>query len=109
MKSRLAILLIAVLTPACAQKQKDFDLVCEYFNQLEVQLDQQVMTPLERSEFILDKVVNNLSETSNARIAWEAITNAASERYALFVEAAESSGVSHWQCPAMQNLADTLE
>lgn len=111
MKSNVFTALLCVVSiSGCSQKEKDFDMVCEYFNQLEIQLNQKVMTPSERGNFILEKVLNNLSHESNAGAAWKAIAAAEpSERYSLFVSAAESSGVVNWQCPAMENLASTLE
>ena len=111
MKSNMfAALLCVVSISGCSEKEKDFDLVCDYFNQLEIQLNQKVMTPSEKGNFILEKVMNNLSQESDAAIAWNAIAAAEpSERYNLFVSAAESSGIMNFRCPAMENLASTLE
>lgn len=110
MKVKIMFTLACIfLTQACSGKQKDFDSVCGYFKELESQLDQTTLVPDERRLFIHAKVVENLSPTSDARIAWETIVVAeASSIYSLFVLAAESAGVSNWQCPIMEKLASTF-
>lgn len=112
MKIKLVLILMLMgVMSGCARDERDFNLLCDYFKELDSQLEKQELEPEARFAFIHERVINNLSELSNARVAWVAIRNASPEsRYELFTEvAAESVGLSNWRCPAMQELIHTFE
>jgi hypothetical protein len=103
------ILLLMAFISGCARDERDFNLLCDYFNELDLHLEKQELAPEVRWAFIQERVINNLPETSNARTAWIAISSASPEfRYELFVEAAKSVGLPNWQCPALQKWVDTF-
>lgn len=110
MKSVYRYLLVTLFftfysSPLLAEKN-DFDIVCQYFEKLDQEPNQKTMTYLERNDYILQLIQSHLSEVSNARGAWEAISNAEpSSRYYLFKSAAESVINKPWSCSAMEKLA----
>ncbi len=86
--------------------EKEFDQVCNYFDQLDKLSNVNSMSNTQRNDFINNKISKNLAETSNARAAWIAIDSAVAElRYELFQSAAESVINKPWQCPSMQKWA----
>src|SRR5690606_22969771 len=87
-------------------KIHDFYAVCDYFKELELAISSTAMDHEQRNDFIMARIRANLPETSNARIAWEAISSAVSEeRYGLFKYAADSIQNTDWQCEPMKELA----
>ena len=103
----LYLLIGAIFASVTAQAaENDFDKVCGYFNALVKENSVDSMTNIKRNDFILNKTNSYLKPTSNARVAWEAISSAdASMRYDLFQSSAESVIKSKWQCEAMKKLA----
>jgi hypothetical protein len=60
----------------------------------------------QRNEFIMERIEANLSEKSNTRAGWQAISHAVAEqRYELFKSAADSIQNGDWQCEPMKELA----
>lgn len=84
----------------------DFYAVCDYFEELELAISSTAMDHEQHNNFIMDRILANLPETSNARVAWEAISAADStERYDLFKYAADSIQDTNWKCEPMKELA----
>jgi len=84
----------------------EFDKVCNYFSQLQKSPKVDEMTHRQRNNFIIKKINSELSETSNARVAWEAVAFAVAEqRYELYKSSVESVLKKEWSCAAMQQLA----
>ena len=87
--------------------ENDFDKVCDYFKELAKKSNVNSMTHLQRNNYILERINKNLPTTSNARVAWEAVSNAESDqRYELFKSSAELVLNSRWKCKAMAELAN---
>lgn len=104
----LYILILLLFFFGCSVEsgKNEFDIVCGYFEELENNSTVNTMTNLQRNDFILNRIIKNLSETSNARNAWEAIGSAeAHQRYILFQSAAESVLNKKWHCDSMERLA----
>jgi len=94
------------VVPSTYADESDFDIVCQYFQQLDKLSDLETMTNMQRNDFILDKINKNLPQTSNAGATWIAIDSADPEvRYELFKSAAESVLSRQWQCSAMLKLS----
>ena len=100
-------LAVLFLMPGIAQAtDNDFDKVCQYFEDLSQEPLVEKMSYLERNEFIVQRIKENLPQWSNARASWEAISSAVSEqRYELFKTGAESVIHRSWNCSAMEKLA----
>lgn len=111
-KKILFILILTAITSGCSTKNevKDFDMVCNYFGELELALNTKEMNGEQRNDFIMERVVANLPESSSARVAWQAISHADSEeRYGLFKYAADSIQDTDWQCKPMKSLAPSTD
>ncbi|MDH5409145.1 MAG: hypothetical protein OEY00_11100 [Gammaproteobacteria bacterium] len=94
-----------LLSGNCLANNADFDVVCSYFQSLDTHKGQKAMDHMQRNNFIFEKL-KSLPETSNAKAAWEAVSNAeANQRYELFKSATESVINKTWDCPAMKKLA----
>jgi len=86
--------------------ESDFDSVCKYFSDLESLPNIESLNPKERNKFVYGRIQKTLPETSDARVAWEAISHATPEvRYELFQSAAKSTGFKNWACMPMKKLA----
>lgn len=115
-KLSLAILTL-ISVSACSPNSKkvsatdngDFDLFCEQFTNLVNSEDYSQLTPKERSAKLDAIVINGLPTPSNAQQAWAAIKYAeASQRSALYQDAAKSAGIDHWECPALNDHASEV-
>lgn len=106
----LNILLLMMLFSGCTDKvaTNEFDQVCTYFDELKGALQKEDMSPVQRDFYIAEKITSGIPESSNARIAWEAISYAESERYELFKTSAQEVLGRDWHCESMQKLADSL-
>lgn len=105
---RLTVLSLIVFFTACSKDVKnvsDFDLVCQYFQELERSNDLTQMSNRQRNSFIVEKINTNIPN-SNAGASWEAVSYADPEqRYDIFQIGAEEVLGAKWQCKAMQSLA----
>lgn len=100
-------LAVPLMMPMFVQAEtNDFDRVCQYFEDLSREPLVEEMSYLERNEFIVQRISENLSRWSDARASWEAVSSAVSEqRYELFKTGAESVLRRTWHCSAMEKLA----
>lgn len=110
MKKMLMLLLVTLMggyfVSSIYAKENDFDAVCGYFQELKALPKLGSLDHSQRNDFIVSRLKSGLPESSNARAAWEAISNASPEmRYDLFVSAANSVGNKTWSCLAMEYLA----
>jgi len=86
----------------------DYDLVCQYFNQLQDVLSKSELTTTERGNFIASHVNKNLKQDSVARALWNVIIYAVpDERYVMFKTTTEEQTKKPWDCASMKNLAKT--
>ena len=103
-------IIVSLILSSCFStiiQANDFDKVCVYFEALEKVPTQKTMTHQDRNQFILKKIEQNLGPHSDATIAWEAVSYAASEqRYELYKSGAESTLKTSWECNAMKDLAN---
>lgn len=107
-KSLLMVSFAMVALFGCSPENKirDFDMVCGYFGELNAVRNLADMNYEQRNEFIMERIMANLSERSNARVGWEAISSAQSDqRYELFKSAADSIQNGDWHCEPMKELA----
>jgi len=108
-RASMSFSLIAIVTlSGCSVEREvtDFEMICNYFGELKVALSSKEMNDEQRNDFIMERIRTDLSESSSARAAWEAISAADPvERYELFMYAAESSQEADWECEPMKELA----
>lgn len=103
------VLFMGVLV-ACSDKldntkRSDFDLVCDYFQELREQKNIDKMTFVQRNGFIEGKITKALPG-SYVKDSWEAISSAVPEdRYEIFKMGAEEVLGLEWSCSAMKILA----
>lgn len=104
-----SLCLFFVLT-ACNEDNSEatdgFTQICSVFKQAQASGN----TSAGQINTALDQLLeNSLSEKDSAHIAWTAIRSAvASQRYALFVTAAEDTLKTDWSCPEMETLVSNL-
>ena len=107
---RLTVLSLIVFFTACSkdvENVSDFDLVCQYFQELEQSDNLMQMSSDQRNSFIFDKININIPN-SNAGASWGAVSHAEPEqRYDIFQMGAEEVLGINWQCKAMKSLADS--
>lgn len=104
----ICLLFLLVLVASCSQVN-DFDMLCSYFDKLELEENIDKLMPQEKYKYINDLVESGLPISSDARISWQAIVNLnAEKRYFMFIEAAESSLKEPWQCNSMKNLIQDI-
>lgn len=110
-------LLALILVSGCNPNNKevsgtdtaDFNQFCEQFTNLVNSDDYSLLTPQERSTKLDALLTNDLSTSSNAHQAWSAIKYAeASQRSALYKDAAKSAGDTDWDCPAVNKHASEV-
>ena len=83
--------------------ENDFDMLCQYFVQMDKLNNVEGMTNTQRNDYIIKQITEKLPKTSNARASWLAIDSATPEmRYELVISSAESVLKKKWQCLAMQ-------
>jgi len=107
-KNILVFFTAIAISSGCTAENKvdDFHAVCDYFGELKASTNLTEMNHEQRNDFIMERILTNLPETSNARVAWEAISAADSaERYGLFKYAADSIQDTDWKCEPMKELA----
>lgn len=104
-------LAVAVLVTACTPKDKveaasnasDFDLFCSQFTEFTQSENYAELTAQERAARLDALLLEKLPATSNAYQAWAAIQNATpAQRPALYKDAAKSTGMKSWDCPAVE-------
>lgn len=92
----------------CSEKKEtkdDFQVVCEYFQELEKLENIDEMTFEDRNDFILTRIEKNISGSA-VNVSWEAVSYAAPEqRYEIFKMGAESELNKVWDCSSMERLA----
>ena len=93
---------LILLLSSCS-KTNDFNTLCSYFDSLAKETSIDSMSPLDKHNFIHERVIRDLNSNSNARVSWEALVNftPASGRYEMFIEAAKSSSHEAWECASM--------
>lgn len=101
----LSVLLIVV---GCETQPTGFDLVCQYFNDLEKENGLKGMSEDERFVFIDSRIKKNLLADDYAYITWEALILSPEERYSLFSEAAKEVTKREWSCQSMQRLSASV-
>lgn len=107
-KFKLSILLfLSLLAFGCEnqnQTSSDYDLICQYFGQLDTQLSQQKIEPDKFFEFIDERVEKNLKGENTAKETWKAIVgmNPPEKRYEMFKSVVESVIHKSWECPSMK-------
>jgi len=106
---RKIIFLLLVVNVAGCSTDKDFDKVCGYFGKLEIEISNRHLSNIERADFISGFVNRELKSDSNAKLAWELVSNNAvpEDRYELYKTSAESITKKKWQCKAMEKLFPT--
>ena len=107
-RPKLIILLIATAfqLAGCSKSGSDFDVICNSFLDLLGLDNYNQMSTEQRNVWLLEDAIRKLSSKSNALQRWNAVANAtASQRYELFVYAAEESGYPGWSCEVMRMTA----
>lgn len=110
MKIALIVLSFFLMLGCSLPLKNDFDIVCGYFDNLQVAMLDQEFSKSDRVNFIENEINKGLPSNSSARVAWEAIINAVSwQRYGLYKEAAESVLSAEWHCRSMEKLIVTMD
>jgi len=109
MNNLLSIILSFVLVSSSAiATGSDFDKVCGYFENLQVEISKRNLSKTERKNFITNLVEKELKADSAARQAWEVVFFAVPEvRYELYKTSAEDASKYKWHCKAMEKLIPT--
>lgn len=106
------ICVLFLINLSCGSKEQEineFDILCSQFTSLYKTDDVSKLTPEEKNRRFLSKLEASLPKESNAYIAWDAVSAVDPEmRYALLVEAAESSSHPNWQCDEMASKANEV-
>lgn len=109
LKTKFIILLsVLLIVVGCATQPTGFDLVCQYFNDLEKENGLKGMSEDERFVFIDSRIKKNLLADDYAYITWEALILSPEERYSLFSEAAKEVTKREWSCQSMQRLSASV-
>lgn len=95
-----------LVTLTSCGKVNDFDLVCGYFDKLDIKNNKKDLSPEKKYHFINNLVKKNISSNSPAVQSWNAvIAYLPSEgRYNLYKDAAEVTLKKTWQCTSMEKL-----
>lgn len=102
MFKRISVIGFVILTAACSSNRSDFDTLCKQFTLLVNSAEYPNLSSEERAEKLDAILVANLKTSSNAYMAWSAIAYATPvERAVLYHEAALSTGINAWNCPAI--------
>lgn len=102
MKHCFLIVLLMVVSPAMPAKQSGFDLICHYFEILDIKLQNEEMSGQQKFEFINSRVIKGLSNSNPARETWDVVMYAVpDERYEMFQYTVNEVLGSGWKCDAM--------
>ena len=107
LRSITLLLVIASSLYGCVDNEKpnDFDMVCQYFQELDKADSESAMSLEQRNKFITDRLNKNLP-SSSATVSWEAVSYAVpGDRYEIFKTGAEAELGKEWNCSAMEKLA----
>ena len=81
--------------------------ICHAFDALKKLEKLASMTPTQRNEFIVAKLIK-AAPNSNAKISWDAVSSAAPEdRYEIFQYGADSLLNTNWECESMKQLVSS--
>ena len=107
LRSSTLLVVIASSLYGCVDNEKpnDFDMVCQYFQELDKADSESAMSLEQRNKFITDRLNKNLP-SSSATVSWEAVSYAVpGDRYEIFKTGAEAELGKEWNCSAMEKLA----
>lgn len=117
-KRYLFLLIPALIFVGCSSKgdtgvgdklatiKTEFNTFCDQFEVLTQSKEFLTLDTEERAEKLDKMLVESMSTSGNAYIAWYAIRSGPpSERYALMQDAANSSGYSEWTCESLKKYA----
>lgn len=105
-RSLVFFMMVVIQLTACSKSESDFDVICDSFVTLRNLESYSHMSSGRRSDWVLEDALTKITPRSNSFRAWSVIANATpSERYGLFVSAAEASGYADWGCDAMRIIA----
>jgi len=107
---RLILLSFFFISLISCENTNDFDLVCSYFDSLEKETIKDNMSSDKKFNYINDLISKNLSSDNPARESFNAVVGyvPAEGRYALYIDAAESTLNKSWQCESMNSLLQDL-
>lgn len=104
------LIVLCIYAPTSFAGENDFDKVCGYFAQLQVQLKHHSLTNKQRADFMNALINKNLSARNPIRQSWDALLSAVpNQRYEIFKETAkEVGGMPNWKCAPMKALYPTI-
>ena len=107
---RLVLLSISFISLISCDNRNDFDLVCSYFVPLKQENTNNNLSSDEKFNYINNLISKNLSIDSPAKISFNAVIGyvPVEGRYALYIDAAESTLNKSWQCESMNTLLQDL-
>jgi len=105
-KQYFFLLTFSFLALISCDNTNDFDQVCGYFDSLEEEIVNREMSSDDKFKFIYDHIIKNLSPDSPAKISFDAVIGyvPVEGRYALYIDAAESTLHKNWKCESMDTL-----
>lgn len=106
MRLTILFLVFSLSSLASCDNKNDFDLVCNYFDSMQKENAVNTLSPDEQYDFINNLIIKNLSANSPATVSFNAVIGyvPVKGRYALYVDAAETTLNKKWSCPSMKTL-----
>ena len=100
---KVILILSVFISSPVFSAENDFDKMCGYYERLDHALAINKMSSSQKTDFINNLVVNNLSENSSARKTWDVIIYAVpEERYDMVKSTAKELLQRDWKCEFMK-------
>lgn len=98
-----------VATENASSDEAGYDLICQYFIDLDEVVSKGAVTPVQREQFVSARVNAHIAKQSDPWALWDTIRYAVpEERYEMFKSTVEEITGKAWECKSMEQLISTV-